>query len=78
MTLEQKAQDMRNAIDAIELALMGLGNLVDLPRQFENARPDLRLSVPCTVRDVIQVCKALEECTRIINSPEYEVRNRPR
>ncbi len=73
LTLEQKAKDMRNAIDGIELALMGFGNLVDLPPLFENQRLDLRLSVACTVQDMLQVCKALEECTRIINSDDYHL-----
>lgn len=67
----RKALEMRNAIDMIEGALMGLGNFVDLPAVFENARPELILAPPVKLGEVRRVCTALEECTRIINSDEY-------
>ncbi len=71
MTLQQKAKEMRNAIDALELALMGFGKLVELPELFEDADEGTALAMPVTVGQVRRVCTALSECTRIINSDEY-------
>ena len=73
LTLKQKAKDMRNAIDRMELALMGFGDLVELPRRWgeprmgNHVRPLLELNAG----QVYEVCDALEELTRIINSNEY-------
>lgn len=71
--LTEKARDMRNAIDALESSLMGLGNLIDLPDIFVDARADLELAIRCNVKQMRRVCTALEECTRIINSSEYNL-----
>jgi hypothetical protein len=70
-----KALVMRNAIDMIEGALMGFGDLVDLPDVFEGARDDLKLQVPVTLGELRRVCTALTECTRIINSEEFNPGN---
>jgi hypothetical protein len=69
-----KAKEMRNAIDMIEGALMGFGDLVDLPDLFEGQRDDLQLHIRVTVGQMRRVCKALEECTRIINDETYVVK----
>lgn len=66
-----RAMEMRNAIDALESALMGYGDLVDLPRTFIGARDDLKLAPPVTAGQMRRVCDALAECTRIINSEEF-------
>lgn len=76
MTNEQKLRDMRNAIDQIESALMGFGDLVDLPKAWGEPRhrPELGVKLPVTAGQVYRVCDALAECTRIINSEEYQVK----
>lgn len=73
MTPQEKARDMRSAIDAMELAMMGWPELVDLPERWGEPRhrPDLKVSVPGTTEQVYRICDALSELTRIINSPEY-------
>jgi hypothetical protein len=74
MTPKQQAKDMRHAIDMLEVALMGMGNLVELPELFEDADDGTALAMPVTVGQVRRVCTALAECTRIINSDDYVVR----
>lgn len=69
----QRAADMRNAIDMIESAMMGLGNFVEFPRIFEDVPDHLEISPKMEVGQMRRVCHALEECTRIINSPEYNL-----
>jgi hypothetical protein len=69
--MTRKAKEMRNAIDMIEGALMGLGDFVELPRIFDGSPDDLQIAPKMTVGQVRRVCSALEECTRIINSDEY-------
>ncbi len=73
MTLEEKARDMRNAIDRMELAMMGFGVLIDLPRQWGEPRhrDGIGVELKVTCGQVYEVCDALEELTRIINSDEY-------
>jgi hypothetical protein len=68
-----KAREMRHAIDMLEGALMGFGDLVDLPRKWGEPkhRDELGVSIPATAGAVYRVCEALEDCTRIINSDEY-------
>ena len=70
--LLRKATAMRNAIDMIEGALMGLGDFVDLPDLFENSDADVNIAPKMTVGEMRRVCTALAECTRIINSDEYD------
>lgn len=76
MTLEEKATDMRNAINAMELAMMGWIELVDLPETWGEPRhrSELRVCIPGTAGQVYQVCDALAELTRIINSDEYRLK----
>ena len=64
---------MRNAIDMIEGALMGYGELVDLPHIFDGADDEMVIRPRVTVGQMRRVCRALAECTRIINSPDYAV-----
>lgn len=77
MTHEQQARDMRSAIDAMELAMMGFGDLVDLPEKWGEPRhrDDLGVMLPVTAGQVYRVCDALAELTRIINSDDYVVRS---
>ena len=70
--LMRKATAMRNAIDMIEGALMRLGDFVDLPDLFENSDADVNIAPKMTVGEMRRVCAALAECTRIINSDEYD------
>lgn len=74
-----KAQEMRDAIDQIELALMGLGEFADLPRLFDGASNEVIVAPKLKLGEVRRVCEALSECTRIINSPEFDkfVKERP-
>lgn len=75
MTPKEQARDMRRAIDAMELAMMGFGNLVDLPRCWGEPRHrgDLGVRLDVTAGQVYRVTDALAELTRIINSDEYVV-----
>jgi transcriptional regulator with XRE-family HTH domain len=71
----ERAKEMRNAIDAMELAMMGWPELVDLPEKWGEPRhrSELAVSVPGTAGQVYRICDALEELTRIINSDEYHI-----
>ena len=69
--LLRKATEMRNAIDMIEGALMGLGDFVDLPDLFEGTDEHVHIAPKMTVGEMRRVCTALAECTRIINSDEF-------
>src|SRR5258707_256418 len=70
--LLRKATAMRNAIDMIEGALMGLGDFVDLSDLFENSDADVIIAPKMTVGEMRRVCTALAGCTRIINSDEFD------
>jgi hypothetical protein len=67
-----KAMEMRHAIDQIELAVMGLGDFIELPRIFDGVPDDLSVMPKLKLGEVRRVCRALTECTRIINSPEFD------
>lgn len=68
-----KILEMRQAIDHIEGALMRFGDLVDFPDRWGEPRlPDtVTVTITVSVKQVYDVCDALVECTRIINSDEY-------
>lgn len=70
--LVERARQMRHAIDMIEGALMGCGDLLDLPGAFENARDDLKLTSNVTLGEVRRVCKATQLCNDIVNSEEFD------
>lgn len=73
LSLVQKALDMRQALDLLEGSLMRFGDLVDYPTKW-GSEP-LRRSVSITIRvnagQIYDVCAALAEATRIVNSEEY-------
>lgn len=69
--LQRKAREMRDAIDMIEGALMGLDTFVDLPDIFDGVPDDVIVAPKMTMAEVRRVCRALSECTRIINDPEF-------
>ncbi len=71
MTLKEKAKAMRDAIDGIENAMMGLGDFVDLPELFDGCRDDMEIAPRMKVGEMRRVCEALKKCTTIINSDEY-------
>jgi hypothetical protein len=73
VTDKERLRDMRNAIDAMEIAMMGWPELLDLPDLWGEPRhrPDLGVKVAATTEQIYRVCDALDELTRIINSPEY-------
>jgi len=68
----RKPREMRNAIDMIEGALMGAGELIDITGKFEGARDDLLLMPKITLGQLRRIRNALSECTRIINSDEFD------
>jgi hypothetical protein len=70
---------MRDAIDQIEGALMGLGDFVDLDMIYETAREDLVIAPKMTVGQMRRVCDALAKCTAIVNEPwhTYPDRHEP-
>ena len=71
MSLREKAMEMRNAIDGIELALHGIERLDHVRRLWDDADDDLKIKVEMDAGTLRQICTALDECNRIINSPEY-------
>ena len=68
----RKPREMRNAIDMIEGALMGAGELLNLPDVFEGCRDDLELTPKMTLGQIRRIARATAECTRIINSEEFD------
>ena len=71
MTLQEKYTEMRNAIDAIDLALHGIDHIEDWKSIWEGARDDLLIKVEMDVLTFHQICSAMDECNRIINSSEF-------
>lgn len=71
MPLAEKALEMRNAIDHIELALHGIDRLEEVRRLWDDADDDLKIKVEMDAATLRQICNALDECNRITNSPEY-------
>lgn len=69
--LSARALEMRHAIDMMESAMMGLGDLIEIPEKFDGVRDDLELRPIITLGQLRQVCNALTELTRIINSEEF-------
>lgn len=75
MSPEQKAKDMRSAIDAMELAMMDLPEMIELPQRWGEPRfgDHVIAHIYIPASKVYRICDALEELTRIINSDEYAV-----
>ncbi len=69
--LRALADEMRHAIDMIEGAMMGLGDFVELPRVFDGCADTNIIAPKLELGAVRRTCTALEECTRIINSPDH-------
>lgn len=74
MTLKEKAKVMRDAIDRMELALMGFSNLESLPRSWGEPRHHAELGVTLKTNcgEVYRVTDALAELNRIVHSPDFE------
>ena len=70
-TLLSRALEMRNAIDALEGAMMGCGVFIDLPRIYDSSQDALILAPKIKLGEVRRVCNALSELTRIINLEDY-------
>jgi hypothetical protein len=62
--------ELYEALDQIESALMGLGEFVELPAQWEGAEDKVVLRPALRLGQIRRVCKALAECTRIVNEPK--------
>lgn len=75
--LLRKAREMRHAIDMIEGAMMRFGELTELPRTWGEPRHrrELGVTLKTNCGQVYDLCDALSECTRIINSDEYVFRD---
>lgn len=71
MSLKDKAHQMRNALDAIELALHGDNDLEWMRELFEDAQDDVVVRVEMTARNLRQICVALDECNRLMHSGEF-------
>ena len=71
MSLKAKAIRMRNAIDAMDLALHGDNDLQRMRKLFEDARDEMKIDVTMTAQNIRQICHALDECNEIANSPEF-------
>jgi hypothetical protein len=79
MNDRKRLEHMRHAIDMMEGALMRWPELVDLPEKWGEPRHrgDIRVLVAGNTAHVYDVCDALAELTRIINSPDYEIGSNP-
>lgn len=72
MTLEQKAREMRNALDGIELALMGFeDNLLELYELFATTGDHVIVRPKIKVESLRQLATALTECNRIVNTADF-------
>ena len=71
MSLTQKIREMRNAIDGIDLALHGIDHLDEIRTLWQDGRDDLKIKIEMDLGTFRQICDALDECNRIINSPEF-------
>ena len=71
MTRNEQYTEMRNAIDGIELALQGIHHLDELQALWQDARDDLKIKIEMDVGTFRQICTALDECNRIINSDDF-------
>lgn len=72
MTLEEKAREMRNALDGIELALMGFeDSLLEVGELFATTGDGVVMQLRIKAANFRQLTTALEECSRIVNSPEF-------
>lgn len=69
------ARDMRNAIDRMELAMMGTQEIIGLPEAWGEPRHrgEISVTVKLTAEQVYRLADATAELTRIINSGEYEI-----
>ena len=77
MNLEQKAKQMRHAIDMMESAMMGWDALLDLSEYGaldDDDDADMELKIKVTWGCLRHVLGALSELTRIITSDEYLLR----
>lgn len=72
MTLEEKAREMRNALDGIEMALMGFeDDLLEIGELFAATGGHVIVRPKIKVENLRQLTTALAECNRIVNSPEF-------
>jgi hypothetical protein len=71
MTLKEKYTEMRNAIDSIDLALHGIDHIEELKTVWEGARDDLLIKIEMDLLTFRQICSAMDECNRIINSSDF-------
>jgi len=71
MPLYEKAIEMRNAIDGVELAFSGMEDFAKAADLWDGSRDDLEIKVQMRVGDLRQLRRAYDELNRIINSPEY-------
>lgn len=69
-----KAMAMRSAIDKMELALIGMDQVTELPEKWGDPRHPIELGVNLrtTCGEVYRVVDAWAELNRIINSPDFE------
>ena len=71
MPLYEKAIEMRNAIDGVELAFSCMEDFAKAADLWDDSRDDLEIKVQMRVGDLRQLRRAYDELNRIINSPEY-------
>lgn len=72
LTIEDQAGDMLAAIDAIEGALMRVPDLLERLDMFKDADDDVVVKLPSVLgKELRDIRKALAECTRIVNSEQY-------
>ena len=71
MSLKSKALRMRSAINDIDLALHGDNDIQRMRELFEDARDSVIIQVTMTAADLRHLGRAMDECNKIANSPEY-------
>lgn len=75
LSIWEVARVMRNAIDRMELTMMGTQEIIGLPEKWGEPRhrDDITVTVKLTVGQVYRICDATDELNRIINSGDYEI-----
>jgi len=66
-----KFKQMRNAIDAAELAL-GMADASRLAKLFEDSSDDIKVNIRIELRTLRLMASAYREMNRIINDPAFE------
>lgn len=67
-------RDLRNAIDRMELTMMGVPEILDLPKKWGEPpmRPDATVTIKLTAAQVYDLCAATAELNRLVHSEDHQ------